>query len=105
MPTLEESLYTKMVLPTRNGHLSHGKIVEEKSLEVDALGDEFEEPEAPHAHPGHRSRSALGETGLLKGFGWDFLVGLGDFLDKMLMGFRFICFFLLDCDGIDCCDT
>lgn len=29
---------------------------EEKSLEVDTLGDEFEEPEAM-AHPGHRSRS------------------------------------------------
>ena len=81
-----------MVLPTKNGHFSYGKIVEEKSLEVDTLGDEFEEPEAM-AHPGHRSRSALGETGLLKGFGWDFLGGLGDFLDKILMGFRFICFF------------
>ena len=29
-------------------------------MEVDALGDEVEESE-PVAHPGHRSRSALGE--------------------------------------------
>ena len=31
-------------------------------MEVDALGDEVEESE-PVAHPGHRSRSALGEMG------------------------------------------
>lgn len=36
--------------------------LQEASVEVDALGDEVEESE-PVAHPGHRSRSALGEMG------------------------------------------
>lgn len=32
-------------------------------MEVDALGDEVGEESEPVAHPGHRSRSALGEIG------------------------------------------